>query len=219
MWKADCPDRGKGVTSRRLKLFTVLSWALTVGLAAVLCLSVFQFIGIQFRAQQWELRLEGFRGQAYVWITDDQSQQQQVKIEFVHEPLISKAQRTLENCWEWDTSQIIQSSPHGMHGTGRFLTPWVRSFRWAGIWLHYNPNARIPEGLTDPPVPKLRKGGAFVPAWFLVGTCVLSVFTLMLTTARRRRCVTKGLCKVCGYDLRATPDRCPECGTVPTAVT
>jgi hypothetical protein len=53
-----------------------------------------------------------------------------------------------------------------------------------------------------------------LPYWFLtVFTGLLPI--LWLTRRRdslRRRRLAAGLCTRCGYDLRASPDNCPECG-------
>jgi hypothetical protein len=52
-----------------------------------------------------------------------------------------------------------------------------------------------------------------VPHWLPVGLLMIPPMTWLVTERRRRRRPRRGRCAKCGYDLRATPGRCPECGT------
>jgi hypothetical protein len=54
-----------------------------------------------------------------------------------------------------------------------------------------------------------------IPHFHLILLCALLPAWAVRKSIRRRRARSSDECKICGYDLRATPDRCPECGTVP----
>jgi hypothetical protein len=59
-----------------------------------------------------------------------------------------------------------------------------------------------------------------IPLWMLVILMLMLPLGLSLRAAfvrferylRLRRAARRGKCPFCGYDLRATPQRCPECG-------
>ncbi len=56
--------------------------------------------------------------------------------------------------------------------------------------------------------------GLWFPAWAPLALTMILPTAWLARLARRRRRIAKHLCTECGYDLRATPQRCPECGKV-----
>ena len=87
----------------------------------------------------------------------------------------------------------ITGSPGPRRASFDFAGVYYRHFTWPG---HY------PGGsywtLTIPLLYPLLLSAALPLAWL---------------AARVRRHRKNGICRRCGYDLRVTPERCPECGT------
>jgi hypothetical protein len=59
-----------------------------------------------------------------------------------------------------------------------------------------------------------RHDGWWCPNWFLVALFGATPAVWFARFRTRREWLLRGRCRKCGYDLRASPDRCPECGAV-----
>jgi hypothetical protein len=117
--------------------------------------------------------------------------------------------------WTWDQGWVTSELKGSGSNSFRPGKDWQlgdgagteRNDQWLGFRLltgHYGTSASTPFWSIRVPLGFLSLCFAILPAYWMMGRMM----------RRKRR---PGRCIKCGYDLRATPDRCPECGTVPTA--
>ena len=65
----------------------------------------------------------------------------------------------------------------------------------------------------DPAKPSTTIRGLVMPHWLAALLTLILPAIVLIGWIRARRTRSRGHCASCGYDLRASPDRCPECGT------
>jgi hypothetical protein len=112
------------------------------------------------------------------------------------------------------------------HASSRLFraTPLPREFLFCSAWRHlgfaagrgqYRRGSRISlrvVGMRIAKMPPISVNYILVPYWLpCLATAVLPATWLQRRWRRRNR-FGPGFCPSCGYDLRATPHRCPECG-------
>lgn len=95
----------------------------------------------------------------------------------------------------------LPSDRHGVRRLPFYLRTFnaveeERPFRWCSSRYHPTFNAEC-------------------PTWFVFSLFACLPLSRGSWRLWRRTKHRNGHCPACGYDLRATPDRCPECGTVP----
>ncbi|HEY7120660.1 MAG TPA: hypothetical protein VH475_29015 [Tepidisphaeraceae bacterium] len=100
----------------------------------------------------------------------------------------------------WDSEQILTAARRWKPAAG------VGTIKWRGIGFELIATTG-----------HLRWGYFVlgVPFWALCLPPAIAAGWGVARSYRRRNRRRAGLCRQCGYDLRATPDRCPECGTIP----
>jgi len=89
--------------------------------------------------------------------------------------------------------------PHGPQNNGFSNVKWI----W---FYHYNwGSAKRPNEYRI----------IIIRIWIIAALLSIAPIAWAWRAKRERGRRMPGFCPRCGYDLRATPDRCPECGTIP----
>jgi hypothetical protein len=192
------------VRRRLLNLLTVLSLLLCLAVAALWVRSY--FAADRFVRLPLTLRPGGFRTEeytAFAWrgvlgvgaIRHDHEQASMPAAQY--DPLLLIAQ-SRDAQWQFEGSWSSRP-PQDFPATGGSLPLWGFD-----TWT-VNERGLGHRGLG---------AGLNIAYWLLLLLCSVPLDLWVIATMFGRRRLGRGRCVRCGYDLRATPDRCPECGHV-----
>jgi len=116
-----------------------------------------------------------------------------------------------EHGWQWTTARPPFEEPAASSFLRRL------GFRFETVHDDHRSLAWPPWRGRDPGQPPTRwderQTEWTVPCWFPVALMLIGPAVWLARMLRRRRLRSLRICPVCGYDLRASTTRCPECGT------
>ena len=101
------------------------------------------------------------------------------------------------------------------YGNPRYTGAWAGRLHWNFSLPRFNSRRDPRTNLWEVEGVTLVQRSAVLPFWtlgVLFAALPLARAAKPLGAARRAR---RGLCRHCGYDVRATPGQCPECGGIP----
>jgi hypothetical protein len=113
--------------------------------------------------------------------------------------------------WRWQESAGQSHVDSQLHWNRSVMAQDPSQHTYLGFWWSslWGPNSTTPTATTTLVV--------IGPIWPLSAILAVVPTAWLVIRAKRRKATRRriaGLCPICGYDLRATRNRCPECGAV-----
>jgi len=113
----------------------------------------------------------------------------------------------------WTCEQNMAHRPQGLHGFNEVgASPIDWNFAGRPVWRVLGVIAESTDTAYG-----YRSRSLVVPFWMTALAASVLPLVWVRRMIRARRKAKEGHCRRCGYDLRETPKRCPECGTVASA--